>query len=102
MRRMNASPPALPGRVSLRRQWDNRLAVAESVDLPSSSTRFSGAFEYEEVKGIFCLHRLLREMGWKDTDEEDEHYEITEADVLEFENLRRQFQVIKHFVQLNV
>jgi hypothetical protein len=33
-------------------------------------------------------------MGWKDTDEEDEHYEITEADVLEFENLRRQLQVV--------
>ena len=32
-------------------------------------------------------------MGWKEVDDEDEQYEITEADVREFENLRRQFQV---------
>lgn len=33
-------------------------------------------------------------MGWKDTDEEDEHYEITEADVIEFQNRCRQLQVL--------
>ena len=39
-------------------------------------------------------------MGWKETDDDDEQYEITEADVREFENLRRQLQV-RHLVSFD-
>jgi Vascular protein family Vasculin-like 1 len=43
---------------------------------------------------VVCLmyFRLLREMGWKGNDDDD-NYEITEADVKEFEKLCHQLKV---------
>jgi hypothetical protein len=51
-------------------------------DSTDTDDRLSASYEDEQ--------RLLREMGWKD---DDEQYEITEQDVAEFQNLCRQLQV---------
>lgn len=40
-------------------------------------------------------YRLLLEMGWKEQDEDEDGYEITEDDVREFENLCRQLKINK-------
>jgi len=41
------------------------------------------------------LSRLLRAMGWTETDDDNNGYEITEDDVREFEDLCRQMKLNK-------